>query len=288
MRAGTLVAQRLDLERKALTGDPVTLADPVVVDMTFNVAAVSASAGGLVAYRTGEGSRRKLAWVDRSGTALGPLGAPDENGLLQPSASPDGHRALVTRVVQGNRDIWLLDGTRTSRFTFDAMEDRYPIWSPDGDRIVFSSNRKAHFDLYHGPSSRAGAEGLLVASPQDKIPTDWSADGRFVLYTSADPQTGSDLWVLPMEGDRTPWVFLKTPFDERYGTFSPDGRWMAYQSNETGRAEIYVRPFAWPAASGADPPTRRAGSGRFRLPAAFLHDGGATARSSTTSGPVAR
>jgi Tol biopolymer transport system component/tRNA A-37 threonylcarbamoyl transferase component Bud32 len=265
VRAGTLVAQRLDLDRQALTGDPVTLAGPVVADTNLNVAAVSVSAGGLVAYRTGGASQRQLAWVDRSGKALGPLGAPDANVLLHPSVSPDGHRAVVSRTVQGNLDLWLLDGTRTTRFTFDAAQDQLPIWSPDGSRIVFDSNRTGHRDIYEGSSSRAGEEVLLVASPQTKVATDWSADGRFLLYMGADPQTDWDLWVLPLEGDRpsttsrrpepaggrTPWVFLKTPFNERMGAFSPDGRWVAYQSNESGRMEIYVRPFAGPAASGA-------------------------------------
>ncbi|MSO45442.1 MAG: serine/threonine-protein kinase [Acidobacteria bacterium] len=251
VRAGTLVAQRLDVERPALTGAPVTLADPVMADTNVNVAAVSASAGGLVAYRTGAGTRRQLTWVDRTGKALGTLGAPDENGLLNPSVSPDGHRAVVTRRVQGNADLWLLDGTRTSRFTFDAAPDRNPIWSPDGSRIVFDSPRKGPRDLYQGSASRAGAEALLLASQQNKVATDWSADGRFLIYLSVDPQTNFDLWVVPMEGDRTPWVFLKTPFEELGGTFSPDGRWVAYQSNESGRMEIYVRPFTGAAAPGA-------------------------------------
>ncbi|MSO45444.1 MAG: hypothetical protein EXQ59_01570 [Acidobacteria bacterium] len=158
----------------ALTGDPVTLADPVIADSNVNVAAVSASAGGLVAYRTGAGSRRHLTWVDRSGKALGALGAPDENGLAFPSVSPDGRRAVVGRTVQGNLDLWLLDGTRTSRFTFDAAADRFPIWSPDGSRIVFDSPRKGPRDLYQGSASRAGAEALLLAFPQTKVATDWS------------------------------------------------------------------------------------------------------------------
>ena len=140
------------------------------------------------------------------------------------------------RAVQGNGDIWLLDGTRTSRFTFDAAVDQYPIWSPDGSRIVFDSNRKGHRDLYQKPSSNVGAEELLVESPQDKTASDWSADGRFLLYQSFDPQDREpDLWVLPMGGDRKPWVFLKTSFAERNGQFWPDSRWVAYMSNESGR-----------------------------------------------------
>ena len=251
VRAGTLVAQRLDLEQQALTGDPVTLADPVAFDATSFASAVSVSAAGLVAYREGGATRRQLAWFDRSGKALAALGAPDENNLNVPSLSPDGRRVAVYRTVQGNTDIWLLDGTRTSRFTFDAALDRNPIWSPDGSRIGFDSTLKGHRDLYQKPSGGAGAEELLVESPQDKTTTDWSADGRFILYHSVDPQTARDLWAVPLEGDRKPWVFLKTRFDERQGQFSPDGRWVAYMSNETGRIEIYIRPFAAAAAFGA-------------------------------------
>ena len=173
----------------------------------------------------------------------------------------------MERVAQGNTDLWLIDATRTTRFTFDPASDRYPVWSPDGRRLVFSRFRAGIFDLYQKAASGAGAEERLVASPQLKVPTDWSADGRFLLYFSPNPETdkrvallsNADLWVLPLEGDRTPWVFSKTPSQERWGTFSPDGRWVAYQSDESGRDEIYIRPFAGPAASGA---VLRQGSGQ--------------------------
>jgi serine/threonine protein kinase/Tol biopolymer transport system component len=247
----SLMAQRLDLDRKALTGDPVTLADPVAVDYLGSSNTLSVSAAGLVAYRAGGANRRQLAWFDRSGKALGRLGAPDDNDLNAPRVSPDGQRVAVHRTVQGNTDIWLLDGTRTTRFTFDDAWDRWPTWSPDGSRIGFDSNRKGHRDLYQKSSSGAGAEELLLESSHDKSAPDWSADGRFMLYWSVDPHTGYDLWVLPMDGDRKPWAFLKTTFNERAGAFSPDGRWVAYMSDETGQMEIYVRPFGGDAASGA-------------------------------------
>jgi Tol biopolymer transport system component len=252
VRAGTrsLVAQRLDLERMALTGVPVTLADPVAVH-DLDATSLSVSAAGLVAYRTGGANRRQLAWFDRAGRALGPLGAPDDNDLNAPRVSPDGHRAAVHRTVQGNADIWLLDGTRTSRFTSDAARDRFPVWSPDGSRIAFDSNRRGPRDLYQKSSGGAGAEELLLESPQDKAVLDWSADGRFVLYTSIDPQTGYDLWVLPTDDERKPWAFLKTSFNERWGAFSPDGRWVAYMSDESGQMEIYVRPFGEDASGAA-------------------------------------
>jgi serine/threonine protein kinase/Tol biopolymer transport system component len=252
LRGGALVAQRLDLTRYELAGDPITLADPVASDGAINIAAVSVSANGLIAYRSGAASRRQLAWFDRTGKALGTMGAPDENSVSSPRLSLDGGRVAVSRGPQGNFDIWLLDSVRTSRFTFDPAVEQFPIWSPDGSRVAFRSNRKGHYDLYLKASSGSGDEELLVESSQDKVPYDWSADGRFLLYISADPQTDWDLWVLPMEGDRKPYVFLKTRFSERTPHLSPDGRWVAYMSNESERPEIYVRPFAVPTASAAN------------------------------------
>ena len=126
--------------------------------------------------------------------------------------SPDGRRVVVDRTVQGNSDVWLLDGARTSRFTFDAAADEFPLWSPDGTRIVFRSNRTGPGDLYQKLASGAGVEERLVASDQTKIPTSWSADGRFLLYFNIlGSNVNNDLWVVPMVGDRTPSVFLKTP-----------------------------------------------------------------------------
>ncbi len=255
VRAGTLVAQRLDVSRRALTGEPVSLADHVATSGTL-LSAVSVAATGLVAYRTAGDSRRQLIWVDRSGKALGTLGAPDQGEVvyasLSVSLSPDSRRVAVTRRVAGNTDLWLLDATRMSRATFDAGVDQVPLWSPDSRRIVFNSNRTGQFDLYQKLTSGAGVEERLVASDQFKAPTSWSADGRFLLYNSIDPQTSEDLWIVPMTGESTPSLFLRTPFRELWGAFSPDGRWVAYMSNESGRMEIYVRPFKGPAAAGAD------------------------------------
>jgi eukaryotic-like serine/threonine-protein kinase len=249
VRAGVLAAQRLDLERKQLAGDPVPLADSVAFDAAASVAAFSVSQTGQVAYRKGAASRRQLSWFDRSGRALGLLGTPDESGLSGPRVSPDGRRVTAYRTLQGNTDIWILDAARTSRFTFGATSERFPLWSPDGSWIVFDSTEKVRRDIHMKPASGAGDEELLVESTQDKVVSDWSTDGRFILYHSTDPQTSQDLWVLPLEGDRKPWVFLKTNFSERQGHFSPDGRWVAYMPNESGRPEIYVRPFTQPAAT---------------------------------------
>ena len=247
VRAGTLVAQRLDVVQAVLTGEPVTLADGVAVEATKS--AVSVAATGLVAYRTDAGGQRQLTWVNRSGATLGTVGEADGNNRRSPRVSPDGRRVVVHRTVQGNTDLWLLDGARTSRLTFDAANDRFPVWSPDGARIAFRSGRTGLGDLYQKLTSGAGVEAPIVASDQIKSPTSWSADGRFLMYLSVG-QANSDLWLVPMEGEHTPSVFLNTPFDEASGAFSPDGAWVAYESNETGQNEIYVRPFVAPTAAG--------------------------------------
>jgi Tol biopolymer transport system component len=245
LRAGTLTAQRLDLAQAALTGEPRTLADGVAT--AGNLSALSVASTGLIAYRTGATSGQQLTWVDRAGTVLGTLGEPDSR-MFTPRLSPDGRRVGVFRTVQGNADIWLLDGARTSRFTFDAAADTLPLWSPDGGRIVFFSNRTGVGNLYQKSSSGAGEETLLLGADQTLVPSSWSADGRFLLYSSASPQTGRDLWALPMSGDPAPFVVLQTPFNEVWGIVSPDSRWVAYQSNESGRNEIYVRAFMAPGA----------------------------------------
>jgi Tol biopolymer transport system component len=257
VRAGALTAQKLDIGRTTLTGEPVTLADGVTIDRTRS--AVSVAATGLIAYRTVGSSRRQLTWFDRSGTPTGVVGEPDDT-LLMPRVSPaDGRRVAVNRVVQGNSDLWLLDGVHSRRFTFDPAPDVFPIWSPDGAQIVYM-RRTGIGDLYRKLTGGAGGEELLLSTSHIQVPTSWSADGRFLMYGTTDPQTNSDIWVLPMSGnanDRKPFVFLNTPFREANGAFSPDSRWVAYESNESGRPDVYVRPFVPPGATG----TAAAGTG---------------------------
>jgi Tol biopolymer transport system component len=251
---GALIAQKLDLAKATLTGEPVTLADGVMVDdVRLHGGALSVSPTGLVAYRAGGNGLRSLIWFDRSGTARGAAGDPD-GSWSSPRVSNDGRLVAASRTVQGNSDVWLLDGDRTSRFTFDPASDQLPVWSPDGSRIVFRSFRLGGGSLYEKLTNGTGAEERLAASDQSNAPSSWSADGRFLLYTNLDPQSSGDLWVLPMVGDRTPSVLLKTAFRESASALSPDGRWVAYLSNESGRAEVYVRPFVPPGATNLGPP----------------------------------
>jgi Tol biopolymer transport system component len=152
-------------------------------------------------------------------------------------------------VVQTNSDIWVMDilGSRWNRLTFDPAYDVYPLWSPDGARLVFASSRKGIYDLWWKPSDGGGADELLRGSPNSKSPQDWSKDGRYLLYSENDPKTGSDLWVLDMSGpEHKARAFVNTPFDEMMGMFSPDGRWVAYETNESGRSEIVVASFPNP------------------------------------------
>src|SRR5262249_44539172 len=153
---------------------------------------------GLVAYRTGALSQRQLTWFDRSGTVRGTIGAPDSNNLRGPRLSPDGLRVVVERTLQGNGDLWVLDGARMNRLTFDTAYDDRAVWSPDGSRIIFRSNRTGPGDLYQKLTSGSGVEERLVASDQAKSPNSWSRDGRFLLYHSVDSQTDTDFWVLPL------------------------------------------------------------------------------------------
>jgi serine/threonine protein kinase len=248
VRQSTLFAQAFDFKRQEVSGNPFPVAEPVVVDPILYASGFSAISG-IVAYRDRAADGiRQLTWLDRSGKKLGTVGAPDGASLWNPELSPDGKHVAVQRTVNGNIDVWLVDtarGART-RLTFDPAFDQRPIWSPDGSRVVFVSTRTAVYNLYWKLSSGAGADELLLESDQIKVPCDWSPDARFLLFRNTDPQSGFDLWVLPFSGDKKAFPFLKTPFEEQRGQFSPNGKWIAYDSNESGRFEIYVQPFPGP------------------------------------------
>jgi Tol biopolymer transport system component len=265
IRQGTMLAQDFDPVRLALSGHPVPVAEQVAVNVEFGSAAVSASATGLLAYRAGPAERRQLTWFDRSGREVAKVGSPDSAGPWGPSISPDGGYIALTRTVEANGDIWLLETARGAlrRLTLDPANDVGPIWSPDGSRIAFSSNREGPANLYEKPADGAGDEKLLLATPLDKQVADWSPDGRFLLYRSQDTKTKYDLWALPLERERKPFPIVQTNFDERDAQFSPDGKWIAYESDESGRFEIYVQPFPGP---GAKLPISTNGGAQVRWP----------------------
>src|SRR5262249_44483573 len=144
-------------------------------------------------------------WLDRSGRIVSTVGAPGTFRDIE--LSPDGKRIALTRPINGNTDVWLIDAIRggPTRFTFDASLDQRPIWSPDGKRVAFASNRSGVYNLYTKASNGAGTEELLLESDQIKAPHDWSPDGQFLLYRSTDSATNTDLWVLPLSGGKKPF-----------------------------------------------------------------------------------
>ena len=251
IRGTTAFAQQFDLARLQLTGNPVPVAESIAMRSTAGsqVAALSASASGRIVYRIGSAaSERQFVWFDRSGREVGRVGEPDGGNPLSPGLSTDQRRLAVHRNVGGNVDIWLLDTGRgvLSRFTSNAANEIHPMWSPDGSRILFLSNRSGAYALYEKSTLGAGDEKLIL--PTQSTPTDWSRDGGFVLFQRLDPTTSADIWALPMGTNREPFPVVQTEFDERNGQFSPDGKWIAYESTESGRREIYVQPFPGPGA----------------------------------------
>jgi Tol biopolymer transport system component len=176
--------------------------------------------------------------------------------------SPDGTRAAVSRAVAlgGSGDLWMhvfARGTST-RFTSDPTNEYMAVWSPDGNRIAFSSSRDQYYNLYLKAASGAGNESELLKSSEHKYAYDWSSDGRFLLYGVTDPKSLKlTLWTVPLSGDPKPASYLNTQFNQHQAQFSPDGRWIAYSSDETGRNEIYVQPF--PTASGGKWPVSTEG-----------------------------
>jgi len=248
-RDDTLMAQPFDAKRFGTTGEAVPVAENILNSAYHGeLYSFGVSDHGMLVFQPGAQTEQSLAWVDRTGKRLAVVGEPGD--LYQAFLSPDGKRATVSVAdrVAHQYDLWVYDLARNlrSRFTFDSGDKYEGIWSPDGSRIIFYSNRKGHSDLYRKRADGAGAEEPLFTDDVYKFPVSWSPDGKFLMYFVTDPKTRFDLWVLPLEGDRKAFPFLKTGFNEVQGQFSPDGQWVAYKSDESGRYEIYVVPFPGP------------------------------------------
>jgi serine/threonine protein kinase/Tol biopolymer transport system component len=248
VRGSVLMAQTFDARRAELNGEPTPIVPGIADAGGFGV-----SANGVLVYRAGGHEGRELTWFDRGGKVLGAAAPPAAYNFL--ALAPDDKRVAVQRLeAWGAGDIWILDlarGGLGTRFTFDPADDAAPVWSPDGKRIIWTSTRDGPADLYQR-STTGGKEEPLLQSSLGKIPYDWSSDGRYLLYGMRDPKSKRDLWVLPMTGERQPLVLANTEFDEAQGQFSPDTRWVAYQSDESGTTEIHVRPFVPGSGGGAN------------------------------------
>jgi eukaryotic-like serine/threonine-protein kinase len=193
-----------------------------------------------------------LTWFDRAGSAIGTVGAAAP--YLNVSLSPDERRVAVAMASgsPANFDIWIIDLARSVplRLTFNPLFETSPVWSPDGSQVAFESAQSGEASIRQRlVNGAAGDEPLLERSPvpgsrlQNATPTGWSPDGRFIAYTQRTSSTTSDVWVLPLTGDRKPFPVLQTEFVETSAVFSPDGRWIAYTTNEAGQNNVYVQPF---------------------------------------------
>jgi serine/threonine protein kinase/Tol biopolymer transport system component len=249
-RQGALLARRASSDFTSLEPGFLPVAPNVLVDRgLFGFAAFSSSSNGSIAYRASAGETQ-LVWLDRTGRAVGTVGPPDDTQLLLSHLSHDGRSVAVTRTIAGNTNVWLLDTERgvPRRLTY-GLNDTSIVFSPDGTRIAHQAEGDQEGTVvWERRADGTGGETVLLDEPDESEfdhPRDWSGDGRYILY-SVSTRSNLDLRALPLFGDRKPIEIARTPFDEDRGRFSPDGRWVAYQSDETGRTEIHVQPFPGP------------------------------------------
>jgi len=279
LRESTLMAQPFDVTRLTTTGEAVPLAESVpTFTNPSRVAGFAVSPSGLLIYATGAGGgQSQLVWKDRQGRPSANLGSP--TGLIGSiDLSPDGKRGLVSRAGAGNsEDLWTYDIARgiPTRLTFDPNTERNPAWSSDGNTIFFQSNRNGPYEIFRKASNGTGTEELTLAGGTSSAPTSVSPDGKLLLYSQLNDKTRNDMWVLPLTGTSgggkpEPKVFLQTPFNEGRGQFSPDGKWVLYQSDESNQSQIYAAPFPGPggkrqisAKGGSNPRWRRDGKEVF-------------------------
>jgi serine/threonine-protein kinase len=261
IHGGTLFAAPFDLDRLELTGTPVPVAEGVNASTGTGAVNFAVSDNGTFVYLQGPGVGldAPILWMDRAGGTTPLRAAP--SAWSNPKFSPDGTRlAMDLQVSGGLPAIWVYDWARdtSTRLTFGDGADIRPSWTPDGKRMAFASTRggSANANLFWQRADGTGDVQRLSQSAQTQVPTSWHPNGKLLAFQQQDPKSAWDLMILPVEGDEQsgwkpgkPEVFLSTPFDEQSAQFSPDGRWIAYYSNENGQAEVYVRPY--PASAGS-------------------------------------
>ena len=249
-----LMAVPFDPQRLTATGAAVPVVEGVLQSTFSGAAQYSISATGSLVYVPGvvQATQRSLVWVNRNG-AEQPVAAP-AHSYRTPRLSPDGRRVAVG-ITEQETQVWLYDLSRETltRLTFEGNTNNNPSWTPDGKRIAFTSNKEGPRSLFWQLADGSGGLERLTASEYLHVPTSWSPDGQLLAFNEINPTTGYDIWVLRL-GDpsassgqiRKAQPFLRTPFNEGAARFSPDGRWLAYISNESGRYEIYVQPYPGP------------------------------------------
>jgi Tol biopolymer transport system component len=268
VRENTLIAQPFDPGKLRVTGDPIPIAEMVEIlgaDAPTGYAAFSAAGNAVLTYRTSQtGRNAELVWFDRKGKRLGAVGQKGEYD--EPALSPDGKHLVVDYREPGSRneDLWILDLVRGtfSRFVNRPGLDITPLWAPDGNGVYYAT-QKNKFELYYRALTSDAKDELRLSAPTNKYVDDASRDGKFLLYEDEDPKTKYDLWVLPLSAGGKPQVFRKTDYNEAHARFSPEGKWVAYSSDESGKPEVWVQAFPGPgqrwqiSTTGGDQPAWR-------------------------------
>ncbi|CAN5535409.1 hypothetical protein BH10ACI2_BH10ACI2_10300 [soil metagenome] len=243
---GRLMTQAFDAKSIALSGEPLNVAEKVGYIGDWARGAASVSTNGVLLFQTSEIRNIQFEWIDRAGVPIGPIGPPGDYSSSW--ISPNDKLVALSRLdaQSGSTDIWTLDLVRgvMSRLTSDPNGDWKPLWSADGSRIAWGSDRKTGlYDIYQMAADGSGSEELLLEGASDKFPTAWSKDGRLILYNSSDTRTKGDILVLPLFGDRRPFPLLNTDFSEQNAALSPSGDYVAYISDESGDDDVYVQKF---------------------------------------------
>ena len=249
MRDQSLMAQPFDPRRLELAGEPVPIAEHVAVNGATARPLFTASQTGTLVYQSGETSGGwNLLWFDRDGKRTGSIAQVDR--YLFPTLSPDGNRlaVMIFSGAQGIGDIWIFDLARgtSTRLTFGGASHLNPVWTPDGKNIFYGSTAKGPPHIYAKAADGSGPERMVLESADTvELPQSFSPDGHFLVYGRhmAKTEAGSHLWVLPLSGDGKPFPIVQDAFDESSPAVSPDGKWMVYQSNESGRREVYITAF---------------------------------------------
>lgn len=282
----TIFAVPFDAARLEVTGSPAPIAQGVSYNGAEGGAQFDVADNGLLVFRSGSSAAPvyQALWVDARGEGT-PLWE-GTRSYAEPHISPDGTKVAFMVYADNNWDVWVYDRVRqvSTRLTFGDGVDGPPVWSPDGRFIAFSSSQDGPINIYRKRADGSGEAERITNSKDAQYVSSWSSDGKYLLFS---PQTkGTDLWTVALDGDRKPEVFLATEFGENEGAFSPDVKWVAYQSNESGRVEVYVRPFhgqggKWQVSEGGGGYPRWSGDGRQLF---FRSDEGVMAVSIAGSG----